>query len=204
MINEYVVLDLEMAGLSAKTVFCTKLRMFISAVPVVFLLILAIKYTGKVDNLFGLWPLIIVLCAFLIFIFIFLIRFISISNEEIRMLCVFSSKDSHEISEGKTLKFTLKKKHRINIELIGKDKKPDFDWIDKSDNSQIEITMFREKAIGGERSIKRVLKYFGIPKDETSIFFNSQPAEKEYENVCVSSYIEDKERIVSIRILTTL
>ena len=185
-------------------IFCTKLRMLISAVPVVLSLILSIKYTDKVDNLFGLWPLIIVLSAFLIFIFVFLLRFISISNEEIRMLGVFPSKDSHEINEGKTLKFTLKKKHRINVELTGKDKKPDFDWIDKNDNSEIEITMFREKAIGGERCIKRVLNFFGIPKDEAIVFFNSQPTEKEYENVYVKSYFEDKERIVSIKILTTL
>ena len=55
--------------------FCTKLRMFLSEIPLLVLLIAAIIYTDKVKGLLGLWPLIIIVAAFMIFIVLFFFRF---------------------------------------------------------------------------------------------------------------------------------
>ena len=184
--------------------FCAKLRNFLSEIPLLILLILSIKYNGMVDNLLGLWPLIILLSGFMIFIIVFFCRFISISNEEVRMLGVFSSKEIREITEGKTLKLIQKKGKRIYVELWGIDKKPEFDWIDKNEESEIETNLFREKAVGGIGSIKKVLRFFGISKDEINLFFNTDSFEKEYENIYVSSSLEAGERHICIKFLTTL
>ena len=120
------------------------------------------------------------------------------------MLGVFSSKDSHEINEGKTIKFTFMKKHYIRVELWGIDKMPEFDWVDKNALNNVEITLFRERAVGCAGSVKRVLKHFGVDKNEIDLFFDEQPFEKEHENILVYSSFNDKERSISIKFLTTL
>jgi hypothetical protein len=120
------------------------------------------------------------------------------------MIGVYSSKDSREINAGKTLKLILKKGRRLDTELWGIDEKPNFDWIDKSTKSEEETNLFRERAVGSEKSIKRVLSFFGVPKSDFDLIFAKDPYEKQYENVFVRSELSDKDRVVSIKILTTL
>ena len=184
--------------------FCTKLKMFLSEIPLLIMLIISISYTNKVESLLGLWPLIIVISAFMIFIVIFFFRVITISNEEIRIHGVYSSKDSREIDEGKTLSFILKKKRIISVELWGIDKAPDFDWMDKNTVIDRESCLFKEKAVGGESSVKRVLEFFSIPDSDVDLFFGEGDYDKKYTNFHVSSTKENGERRVDIRFLKTL
>ena len=96
------------------------------------------------------------------------------------------------------------KKHYIRVELWGIDKMPEFDWVDKNALNNVEITLFRERAVGCAGSVKRVLKHFGVDKNEIDLFFDEQPFEKEHENILVYSSFNDKERSISIKFLTTL
>ena len=184
--------------------FCTRLITFISEIPLLFLLIVSFYYTDKVEGLFGLWPLIVSLIGFMVFILLFFVRFITISYEEIRMVGLFSSKDSTDIDAGKTIRIYLKKNGRIIVELWGIDKKPAFDWIDSSEVSTEETRLFREKAIGGKRSVSRALRFFGVPCDDIERLFSSEPFTGEYENIRAYSEISEEQRLIGITVLTTL
>ena len=184
--------------------FCTKLRMFLSEIPLLVLLIAAIIYTDKVKGLLGLWPLIIIVAAFMIFIVLFFFRFISISYEEIRIFGLFSSKDSREINEGKTVKLVIRNRRYLSVELWGIDKRPEFNWISEKEENDTESCLFRERAVGGEGAVKRVLSYFSVPKEDFKDIFTEEHFEKAYGQVAVYSSIVNEKRQVSVKILTTL
>ena len=181
--------------------FCTKLRMFISEIPVVFLLVIAIKYNGEVKSPLGLIPLIVLLSCIAVFIVVFLFRFILISKKEIRIIGLFSSKDSCKFEENK---ITVKKGHYVYLEVWGKDAAPEFEWINKNDPLEREVRLFREKYVGGAGSVKRILRFFQVPSDDLQSFLGTPTYEKKYGEVSVLSQIDEGNRQICVKFLSTL
>ncbi len=184
--------------------FCTKLRMFLSEIPLSVLLTLSIIYNNEVDGLLKLWPLIIALSCFMIFIFIYFFRLISISTEEIRAHGLFSSKESRTIEKDKTIVLTVRSKNRLRVELFGKDSKPMFDWIKEEDAEPEFVNLFSEKAVGGIGSVKKVLAYFGVDAKDCDRIFASEPFEKEYSLVKITTDTVNEEKKISIKLLQTV
>ena len=184
--------------------FCTKLRMFLSEIPIVFLFIVSLNYTGKMESAVGLLPLIILLGGLFIFILIFLFRFILISKQEIKINGVFSSKDRCKLNEGRTLKLILKKGHYVYVEVWGVDVAPEFEWINKNDPIERDVRLFREKYVGAIGSIKRILRFFEVPAEDIVGLLNFDLTEKCYEKIDVKSQTEDGNKEILIKILSTL
>lgn len=177
--------------------------MYATEIPVVALLSIVIKHNGSSEGPVKLYPLMIALIGAFIFIFIYLFRFISVSGEEIRSIGPFSTRDRALIDEGKTLTFTLRPHGKIRVELFGYDDTPAFSWVKTDEQEKKMINLYRDRAVGGGRAVKRVLSYFDIPQSDIDTAL-SDDFSKEYENYKLASYLKDGQRVISLTFFETL
>ena len=92
----------------------TALPMYLTELPVIYLLYVAIKYNKNVEGPFKLYPLILGLIGIAIFIFIYLFRVVVISYDTIKSIGPFSSKEKEVgMLFPPTLKLKLSLKLRV-------------------------------------------------------------------------------------------
>ena len=166
-------------------VFCTKWYVFLTEIPLAALLALTIYYNKYADNLVKFYPL--------------------ISYDEIRYIGIFSSRDKAVINKDKTVIINFLSYGRIKVRLFGSDgKAPLLDWAQNDENyTPVDIFLFRGKGVGGQRAVRRILKYFEVPKDEQTRFIN-EDFSAEYMYSSISSSIVDDNREIRIRITETV
>lgn len=160
-------------------IFSTHPLMFLTTLPIFIVLALAIIFNGYFEGFVKLYPLIFVCVACIVFIFMYLLRVIVITSDEIKIVGIFSSKDRAIINKNKSLIIKQRKNKRLRIILFGNDgRRPSLDWANKDDFTPVDINLFSEIGYGGTPTIKRVFRYFGIDgaviddlilKDEYSI-----------------------------------
>ena len=73
-------------------ILSTKLLIYLMELPLIALLILAIAYNDHADGVFKFYPMQIVSILGMIFIFLYFLRFVKISTDEVRCKGIFSSK----------------------------------------------------------------------------------------------------------------
>lgn len=179
--------------------FCSKLRVYLTELPVIILLAVAMHYNDGSDELFKLYPLQIFLILVMIFILVYFFRAITITYDEIRYHGLFSSRDSAVINKDKTLIITMKAGRRLTVELFGNDgKHPSLDWLKDADTPPVDIFLFRGKAIGGKRAVRSVLKYFGVEAEDLERVFSEDSFSREYDDVLLT--VEKTEDIRTFRI----
>lgn len=181
-----------------KYLFCTRLRVYLTELPLIILFAITLRYNKYSDELIKFYPLMIFLCASMIFIFIYFFRMISISFSEVRYHGLYSSRDSAEINEGKEIIITMLAGRRIRVELFGNDNKPpELSWITEDENYKpLDIYLFRGKAYGTKRNVISILKYFGVDENDIPLVFESESYSADYEYVSlVSTMNEDKTEI---------
>ena len=145
----------------------TKLWVYLTEIPVLILLWVAISYNSFSEDIFKYYPLIVFLCLAVIFIMVYFFRMISITNDEIRYHGIFSSKDSAFIKENRSLVLRLKPGRNIGIELYGDaGVEPPFDWMKAEDAIHRDVCLFRGRANGNEKTARRILKFFSLPEDK--------------------------------------
>lgn len=176
--------------------------MFLSEIPVIIMLCLAIRFNSAVDNVLKLYPLIIVLSLFAVFILVFLFRMIIITEEEVKTIGLFTSRDSVILNEGKTLILTKKAHGKLGVAVFGNDGTPPaLSWAQNDDYELPDIFLYRERAIGGNAAIKRVLTYFDVPEDEINALLTSDVYKREFEALLLTG--EKREDIRELRIKFT-
>ncbi len=185
--------------------FCTKAKNFLTLIPPIILLVVAIIYNDYSKDPFKLYLLQVVAIIGIIFILVYFSQFIKIGYEEIRCLGLFSSKDSCLIKEGNRLVLTMYKKSNILVEIFGIDDAPALDWIDKEECLTKEINLFRARAVGGKATVSRILKYFGVDNDHHKAIFDTESFNSDYELVSVSANtVLDNRREISLTLKDTL
>ncbi len=177
--------------------------MYATEIPVILLLAIVIKHNGNSGGPMKLYPLMIALIGAFIFIFIYLFRFISVSGEEIRSIGPFSTRDRALIDEGKTLTFTLRPHGKIRVELFGYDDTPAFSWVKADERERKMVNLYRDRAVGGSRAVKRVLSYFDIPVSDIDTALSADFS-REYENYELTSFVKDENRVISLTFFETL
>lgn len=156
-----------------KYLFCTKIWFYLTEIPLIFFLFVACQYNFASDKPWQFLPLIIILGCVIVFIGIYFFRMISVSYEQIRYHGLFSSRDSAIINKDKTLIITMKRSSYIGIALWGNDGKPPmFDGL--RDEGAIDIYLFRGRAVGGRRTVKSLLRYFGISESDIEASFANE------------------------------
>ncbi len=184
--------------------FSTKLAVYLTELPMIVFLVLAIAYNNNADTLFKLYPLQAALIALMIFTFVYFLRFVKLSADEVRCVGLFSSKDRVALKKNRCLVLTLKKRRKLLFEVFSIGEAPLLDWVNPEDYTNSEINIFRAKSVGGERSAKKMLKYFDIPNDDFSEILESESFEKEYEAIILSATTTDLGRKISLRFTETI
>lgn len=184
-----------------RLLFCTDAWFYFIEIPPIVLLVLSCIYTGRVDAVLGLVPLMLVSAASIVFIFLFFLRVISLSFSEVKCKGPFSSRDSAVINEGKKLILTLKRAGRIDVELFGNDGLPPmYGGLDQP----IDIYLFRGKAIGGKRALSRVLRYYGVSKTDIPLILKKDTFSSEYEYITLDSCVREDIRVVTLTFTETV
>ena len=173
--------------------------------PMIYVMTLAIHYNSSVPGWLRLYPLIFLSAAGIVFTFVFLFRYLEISYSEIRYIGRFSSRDSALINEGKSLIIYREAHGRIKIYLFGNDGLPELDWMRDQTTCENEICMFRGKCWGGERTVRKILRSFGVDESDLPVILNSERFNVAYENVSVEVYPDlDERTAIRIRIDKTI
>ena len=140
--------------------------MFLTTLPLFVVLALSIIFNGYAENITKLYPLIAVSAVAIVFTFIYLIRVIVITTDEIRIVGLFSSRDRAIINKDKSLIISQRKGKRLKVILFGNDgRRPSLDWANKDDFTPININLFKEIGYGGVGTVRRILRYFEIDED---------------------------------------
>ena len=158
-------------GIKMKSIYlsCTKLWVYLTVIPPLIIFRLALAFNKHSTGILKFYPLMIVSALAVIFIVVYFFRVISINNDEIRYHGLFSSRDSSVINENKTLVMTLLPRRKIRLELFGDaGEKPAFDWMKSTDVAHRDICLFRGRAVGGKKTIAKILKYFGVSDEEAA------------------------------------
>ena len=181
--------------------FCTDAWFYLLEIPPMILFVLSIIYNGRVEGFFGLIPLMLVSLAFMVFIFLFFLRFISLSFAEVRLRGPFSSHDHAVINEGKSLILTLKRGGRIGVEVYGNDGVPPmYGGLDQP----IDIFLFRGRAIGGKRALSRVLAHYGVKKEDIASIFNDASFYAEYGYMTLEAHVQEDIRVINLNFNETV
>ena len=187
------------------TLFGTSALMYLTELPLIALLFICINYNSGVETPFKLYPLIFALIGGIIFIFIYLFRTIDISYEMICAIGRFSSREKAIIAKGKTLCITMYTKGKLKIELFGYDEKPPMlDWAVDMDYQNIEVNLFRDRAVGGAASVRRVLSFFDIPDEDIKSLFEADSFEKSYKGIELLSERKNEIKEIKIKFTETL
>ena len=186
-----------------KYLFSTNPLMYLTEIPPLALMIVAIYFnSGAVGNK-KLYPLIIFLALVMIFIFIYLLRYIKITEEELRCCGPFSSHDAAIINKDKTLILTMRGKNRLRVALYGNDGMPPmFEGL--RDEPSIDIFLFRARAFGGRRSVISVMTYFGIPVEDAVKAVSEERFVGDYTDYELTAERIEDIREIRIKFKTTL
>ena len=184
--------------------FCTKPLFFLTEIPPVFLLIIAILQNSQADGILKLYPLIAVLSIAIIVIFLYFFRLISISNEEIQSVGIFSSRDHAIIDKDKTLTAIIKNNGYIKIELSEKTANSSFSWNKDNNQPLTDVNLYRERAVGGRGAVLKILKHFGVEKEDRKLIFENTEFSKSYESFNLIGFFENDERNIKIEFTQTI
>ena len=181
-------------------IYASRLRAFWVLLPMSIVLNLSLRFNEHVDGGVKLYPLIIFSIGAIIFTFIYYFRFIAISFSEIKYVGRFTSRDSATINEGKTLVVELLEKKKVSIRLYGNEGyNPEIKWLNDENGAHGDICLFRGRAYGDEQIAVRILLHLGVhAKDIDSILAEDSFSET-FENVTVSTSIENGHKQFKIR-----
>ena len=182
----------------------TKLKVFLTEIPPIILLMVAIAYNGAVDSPFKLYPLMVILCALILFIPVYFLRGVLISYEEVRCVGFFSSKEKAIIKEDRTLVLTVLPKRKVRIELFAKndDGESSYAWL--ANEASVFVNVFRARVNGKEGIVRRTLRYFEIDEDVISDAIENDNFSAELEKVKVMTDIENESKKVIVYFKQTL
>ncbi len=176
--------------------------MLLTELPLIVLLALTVSFNGHVTTPGKLYPLIVTLILGIILILVYLFRLVRISNEEVRSIGRFSSRDSAVLNEGKTLILTVMPKRRLHVAVFGNDGTPPaLDWAQSEDYEIPDIFLYREKAVGGARTAKKILEFFDVPRTDAEYAVRDDGFTREYDAITVTS--ERKNELLEIKIKFT-
>ena len=162
--------------------FSTRSRVFLTEIPLVYLLIISILNNNNVDVLTKLYPLIIATSLLMIFIPIFFFRGVKISYDEVRDVGLFSEKNHCLINDENTLVMSVLPKNRIKIELFGcSNDTVTYQWL--KDEDPRDINLFRARANGNEKTMIKILRYFDISDADIQSALDNTDFSSDYNNL---------------------
>ena len=184
--------------------FCTKIYVYWVEIPLIMILIGAIKFNSTSESLLRLYPLIITSALAIVFVILYFFNAVLLSYSKIKKFGLFSSKSSAIINKGKTLVLTYLPKRKICVELYELQSKPALEWINNDDFTPVEANIFRERIIGSNGAAKRILKFFGVNNEEISELISKDEATIECRDFTLKSDVFEEKKRIHIKFKTTI
>ena len=152
----------------------TKWRYFLTELPLLLVLAIALYYNGRMTTVVRLYPMIVVFCGLILFDFLYFFRLVRFSYEDVRTVGRYSSRDKVLLVKDKTLVLTVLPHHKLRVEVIGCDEgTPTLAFI-KDEDAQ-PFCQLRCKAVGGKASVLRLLSFYKIEGIDTAALFAQPP-----------------------------
>ena len=178
--------------------FQTQPWVYATELPVIAIFFAALYANSLTETKTSFLPLVVAMALAFLFILVYFTRFVSLSTEEARQIGLFGSKDREFLKENSVLIIKLRPFGNMKLELWGGNPDmPAFDWMKADDVNFREVCLFREKAIGGIGSAKRILSYYTVPKDSLAGLENEGYF---FENDTVSVSTEKKNEVYEIKV----
>jgi hypothetical protein len=91
------------------------------------------------------------------------------------------------------------------VELSGVDDQPPaLDWAKSEDYENLEVNLFRDRAVGGKSTVKRTLKFFNVPSKDIAAALTEESFSKSYELIDLSSEHHEDIREIKIKFTKTV
>ncbi len=144
--------------------FSSRLYVFLTELPLILLLVVAIRFNSASESLLKLYPLIVFTVGMMIFIMLYFVRGIKINADEVRAVGLFSSRDYVLLKDDSRILITDKGAGNLKVEVFGiNDHSSVYNW--KRNDTPDEINLFRATAIGSSSKIKKLLRFYGFSAD---------------------------------------
>ena len=179
--------------------FGTKLYVYLIELPVIIVLMLAIRYNNEATNLLKLYPLIVFCSLAIAFIAIYFFNSVTITYAKIKQIGLFSSRDSAIITKDRTIVLTYLSRRRMRIELFAMQDKPSLQWVSNEDFVAHETCVFRERVIGNNLTAKRVLRFFKASEKEIKELLSSENLEIKNGKIEYSALVYDEKKQIKIK-----
>ena len=198
------IISVEIYGGNMKKtyIYATPLWMYLTELPIIFVLTLAIIHNPSAVGMAKLYPLISLCGLALIFINLYLFRMVRISMAEVRDIGRFSPRDNGRLAEGSSIRIIPTRHGRVRIQVYGKAGLPELDWMRDQTTAPDVICMYRGRAEGGSRAVRRIMKYFHIADGDIDRMLDEVGFHGEYEE-CVVDTLNDLEGKKEYRITLT-
>ena len=185
-------------------IFATKLAMFLTVLPLVFLFVVCIINNQSIETPGKLYPLMIASLIGCAFIIVYLLRAVKISTEEVRSIGLFSSKDICVLKKDRTLSITVRPKKKLRIEVFGRDDTPGFDWLKANENEFADVNLYRDIAVGNHATVARVLTMLGLDGKEVCEITTAKSFERDYPDYGIRKSEGDLGVRYDVKFYTTL
>jgi hypothetical protein len=143
--------------------FATKWWYFLVCLPPLFVFILCLIYHPRTTTKLGLFPLEFAMLGVIAFSIMFFVRTVRISFEEVRVTGIFSDHDHMDMVLGRQIILVQYPHNNLGIYVYGEDFAEEKFWL--LNEKPKEHILMRARAVGGEKSMKRVLRYFGLNEE---------------------------------------
>ena len=178
--------------------FATKPWYFLVTLPPIFVFVLCLVYHPNAEGKLGLIPLALMMVGVVVFSVLFFFRTIRISNEEIREIGVFSGGEHMDLTLGREVILVRYPHASLGVYVFGEDGAEEQFWL--LNEKPKEHILMRSRAVGGSRSIARVLSFFGVDANRIPSLCTTEGLSFEGEFVSVTTLIENENLVVRIKI----
>ena len=180
-------------------IYATPFWLYLTELPIIFVLTLAIIHNSSAEGMAKLYPLISLCVLALVFVNLYLFRMVRISMAEVRDIGRFSPRDNGRLAAGSSIRIIPTRHGRVKIQVYGDAGLPELDWMRDQTTDPGVICMYRGRAEGGNRAVKKILRYFHIPPEEIKKIIETDDFHGEYAE-CVVETLTDLESRKEYRI----
>ena len=161
-------------------IYATPIWLYLTELPIIFVLTLALIHNPSAVGMAKLYPLISLCVLALVFMNLYLFRMVRISMAEVRDIGRFSPRDNGKLAAGSSIRIIPTRHGRVKIQVYGDAGLPELDWMRDQTTDPGVICMYRGRAEGGSRAVKKAMRYFHIPDTDIDEMLATEGFHREY------------------------
>lgn len=181
----------------------TKWGFFLLELPLIAWFVLALRANASATGALRYYPMLVAVGGIIVFVFLFFLRLVQCSYDEIRTVGRFSTRDRVILREGKTLTLTLRTHGYVGIDVYGHDGEvAALEWL--RDSEPTDIRQLHTRAVGGAARLLRILAFYKIEGyDADALLHSAEPYRFSCEVAELTAETVNERRTVHARFLVT-